>query len=358
VLLIAFPSLDVVKTSLWMIYGKPFHPTTHKNIFEVKLLQPASRRQLKFMALFCLPFLIAGSALTIHEVSFQITGAHAKGTIVRWETDDTSSAVFEFIDARTGQKIMVKNPLSGGSYRVGDTVDVIYDPNNPRSAQINDIRNLLFALAFTSMFGFVEALMIFSIKGRIRAWTASSKGGYSESGVMLPPFTRIGYRDIGSSLEDGEMIVWTGKPTRSRFPWQFLAFIPLLLGLFVVFMVIDMGWSPSIILPSLVVPSLFIVFVAGMGFSFMRNTEYAVTNRRAIARRGSIMKLETSVEFGEIEDVHVKVNIVDRIFGTGGVIVTAGGFDILRFTALKEPYDVEELIREGMERAGNSKTHL
>lgn len=320
-------------------------------------MQQASHRQIKFMILFCLPFLIIGSALTIHEVSFLVTSAQTKGTIIRWETDETSYAVFEFTDPRTGQKVTATNPLSGGSYRVGDQVDIAYDPHNPVNAQIRDVRNLLFALVFTSAFGFITALMILTLKGRIHAWTASSTSGYSESGVMLPPFTRLGFRQIESSLEDDEKIMWKGKPTRSRFPWQFLAFIPLLLGVLAVFVIIDVGWSPSAIIFSLIVPSFFIFFVAIIGFAFMKNTEYAITNKRVIILRGAFIKLETSVEFGEIEDVHVKVSLVDKIFRTGGVIVTAGGFNALSLSAFREPHKIERLIREAMERNRDSINH-
>ena len=103
--------------------------------------------------------------MTFHEVIFLTSCSQTKGVIVRWETDDTSYPVFEFTDPRTGEKITKANPISGGNYRVGDQVDIIYDPNNPTNAQIKDLRGLVFLLLFTSVFALCTVAGVLGLTG-------------------------------------------------------------------------------------------------------------------------------------------------------------------------------------------------
>jgi len=310
------------------------------------------------LTLFCLPFLILGVALTYREVSFLASCSETRGVIVRWEVDDTSYPVFEFTDPGTGEKITKANPISGGNYRVGDQVDIIYDPHDPTNAQIKDSRSLVFLLVWTSLFALVTVLSVLSLLGRIHAWTAMPIRNKADLEEGLPPFSRLSSGMQIESLRVDEKVIWRGKPSKMGFMWQGLVIIPFLLSALIVFAYIAEGWSWSVhtIIFFLVGACAFILIIPYMMLRVYRNTDYVITDQRVITQSGLGLNLETSIEFNEIQGIYVKVGLVDRIFGTGTVIVTTVDFTSPRLAALKEPHKVQELLQEAVEKARRTRT--
>jgi membrane protein YdbS with pleckstrin-like domain len=243
--------------------------------------------------------------------------------------DDTSYPVFEFTVPRTGEKITKANSISGGNYRVGDQVDIIYDPNDPTNAQIKDFRSLMFLLLFTSVFAVCTAAGVLGLRGRIQVWTSTPAKERADL-EELPPLTKLNYGALTNALRVDEKVVWSGKPPGFRFFWWGLAIVPFFVVMLVVFVYIAEGWSWSAysIRFFLVGTCAFAVGIPLMMFGVYRYTDYMITDKRVITQIGLGVNALTSIEFNEIQDIQVKVGLVDRIFGTGIVTVIGAGSTI------------------------------
>lgn len=86
-----------------------------------------------------------------------------------------------------------------------------------------------------------------------------------------------------------------------------------------------------------------------------RNTKYVITDQRLITQTGAIGLDTRFVDLDKIQEVHVNVGLMDKIFGTGTLIVVTAGFVLVGvarpfccFAGLKEPYAVQKLLQETM----------
>ena len=102
-----------------------------------------------------------------------------------------------------------------------------------------------------------------------------------------------------------------------------------------------------------------------LGLMRYQNTEYMITDQRIITQTGAIGLDTRFVDFDKIQEVYVKVGFIDKMFGTGTVLaVTAGyvyvgtGGPFMRpsLAALKEPYEVQKLLQEAIEKARMTRT--
>jgi membrane protein YdbS with pleckstrin-like domain len=176
-------------------------------------------------------------------------------------------------------------------------------------------------------------------------------------------------------LKPNEKLIWSGKPVKKAFILPGLVSIPF--GL--IFLVFSLFWMQMA--ASMGVPAFFTLFslpfvLVGVLVMFgpsvfqlmrYRNTEYMITDKRIITQTGAIGLDTRFVDFEKIQEVYVQIGIADRIFGTGTLIaMTAGlsgffpsgsqGYGAMHglrpsFSALKEPYRVQKLLQEAMERA-------
>jgi uncharacterized membrane protein YdbT with pleckstrin-like domain len=185
-------------------------------------------------------------------------------------------------------------------------------------------------------------------------------------------------------LNANEKIIWSGKPVRKAFILSGVVSIPFGL-IFMAFAIFWMWTAASGGAPYFF--SLFgLVFVLiGFGIVFgpsllqllrYRNTEYVITDKRVITQTGAIGLDTRFVDFEKIQEVYVQIGVMDRLFGTGSVYaMTAGfsgfgprggygygygGFAFNRpsLSALKEPYEVQKLLQEAIERSKKEKTEL
>ncbi len=184
-------------------------------------------------------------------------------------------------------------------------------------------------------------------------------------------------------LESDEQVVWNGKPQRAPFVLPVLGFVPfgLFFLAFVVFFFFNAvaAGAPDFFL----FPVTFFVLIS-VGIIFVpiiwqllryRNTQYLITNKRIITQTGAIGMDTRFVDFDKIQEVYVTIGVADRLFGTGSLYaMTAGsggfgpmqgpygygfgrgsfGFQRPSLAALKEPYEVQKLLQEAVERRKTS----
>ena len=104
----------------------------------------------------------------------------------------------------------------------------------------------------------------------------------------------------------------------------------------------------------------FMLLIAGMFFFYsiilgfqaliiMFTTEFAVTNRRVIAKTGFIRRHTLEMLLPKIESVSVNQNILGRILNFGTVTVTGTGGTKESFRAIFEPLAVRKKINQIIE---------
>jgi membrane protein YdbS with pleckstrin-like domain len=186
-------------------------------------------------------------------------------------------------------------------------------------------------------------------------------------------------------LNENEKIIWSGKPVKKAFVLPALGSVPFglfFLGFSIFFLLgVSSTGAPGLFT---IFPLLFVAIAIGLTFGpslwqllRYRNTEYVITDRRIITQTGAVGLDTRFVEFEKIQEVFVKIGVFDRLFGTGSVyIMTAGssnfnpstgpytyGFGGMygfrpNLAALKDPYDVERLLQEAVERKRTNKSSM
>lgn len=76
----------------------------------------------------------------------------------------------------------------------------------------------------------------------------------------------------------------------------------------------------------------------------MSTTDFAVTSRRVIVKRGWLNRRTEELAVGSIEGVSLQQSIVARLFGYGRVIVTGTGEATIVFPPMANPVDFRRAI--------------
>ena len=180
---------------------------------------------------------------------------------------------------------------------------------------------------------------------------------------------------IDGLLDENEKVLWRSKPVKKAFILPGLASIPF--GF--IFLAFSIFWMWGAV--STGAPGFFTLFglpfvLIGLGLTFgpslwqflrFRNTEYVITNKRIITQTGAIGLDTRFVDFEKIQEVYVKIGIIDRLFGTGSVYAMTAGFSGFSpqagfryggfygsrpsLAALKEPYRVQKLLQDAIEKS-------
>ena len=94
-----------------------------------------------------------------------------------------------------------------------------------------------------------------------------------------------------------------------------------------------------------------------------RNTEYVITDHRLITQTGAVGLDTRYVDLEKVQEVYVNVGVIDKLFGTGSIFaVTAGQVYVGAqggrpyLASLKEPYEVQRLLQEAIEKARTPQT--
>jgi uncharacterized membrane protein YdbT with pleckstrin-like domain len=81
----------------------------------------------------------------------------------------------------------------------------------------------------------------------------------------------------------------------------------------------------------------------------MFTTEFAVTNRRLIAKTGLIRRQTLEILLSKVESVSVDQNILGRVLNFGTVTVTGTGGTSESFLAIVDPINVRNKINQIIE---------
>ena len=184
---------------------------------------------------------------------------------------------------------------------------------------------------------------------------------------------------LDNLLNEEEIVLWRGKPVKKAFILPGLASIPF--GF--IFLGFSIFWMWGAV--SAGAPGFFTVFglpfvLIGFGLTFgpslwqlmrFRNTEYMITNKRIITQTGAIGLDTRFVDFEKIQEVYVKIGIIDRLFGTGSLYAMTAGFSGFlsspgyryggfygsrpSLAALKDPYKLQKLLQGAIEESKNSR---
>lgn len=164
-------------------------------------------------------------------------------------------------------------------------------------------------------------------------------------------------------LAPGEAILWRGKPQKKGF----IATKALTLAPFaIIWLIIDSslilnafrGDSPWVLIPFMLLHLMPVwiwlgsVITAGRRW---KNTAYYVTNRRIIIQGGFFAVNENSLFFKDIRNTHVRIGLLDKVFGTGDIVFDNGmiyhtrngnrNAQLPAMEDLENPYDVYNRIQ-------------
>lgn len=164
-------------------------------------------------------------------------------------------------------------------------------------------------------------------------------------------------------LAPGEAILWRGKPQKKGF----IATKALTLAPFaIIWLIIDSslilnafrGDSPWVLIPFMLLHMMPVwiwlgsVITAGRRW---KNTMYYVTNRRIIIQGGFFAVNENSLFFKDIRNTHVRIGLLDKVFGTGDIVFDNGmiyhtrngnrNAQLPAMEDLENPYDVYNRIQ-------------
>jgi uncharacterized membrane protein YdbT with pleckstrin-like domain len=97
---------------------------------------------------------------------------------------------------------------------------------------------------------------------------------------------------------------------------------------------------------------LFFSLIAGLqALILITTTEFAITNRRVIAKTGFIRRHTLEMLLNKIESVAVHQDIIARLLNFGSVTVTGTGGTRESFKAIAEPIEVRSKINQIIEQS-------
>lgn len=81
------------------------------------------------------------------------------------------------------------------------------------------------------------------------------------------------------------------------------------------------------------------------------STHFVITSQRLIFRQGLIAKTGIEIPLERVNNVNFSQGIVERLLGAGDLLIESGGEDgQQRFTDIRRPEEVQNLIHDQMER--------
>ena len=87
-----------------------------------------------------------------------------------------------------------------------------------------------------------------------------------------------------------------------------------------------------------------------------QNTNFVITSQRVIFRQGLIAKRGMEIPLDRVNNVNFSQGIFERMLGAGDLLIESGGEDgQQRFTDIKDPAGVQNLLHSEMEKLRNRK---
>jgi len=135
-------------------------------------------------------------------------------------------------------------------------------------------------------------------------------------------------RYIDESLAPGEVVLMRGK-------WPTLFWVG--------------AWAALIVLGVAIVG----VFIFLRAAIVMRTTDFAVTNKRVVVKRGWLNRRTAELAVESVEGVALRQSFWARLFGYGRVIVTGTGDATLVFPPMAKPVAFRRAIETARAEAGD-----
>lgn len=146
-----------------------------------------------FIAVACL-LLSISYFLTRKTLHLRHTGLHTQGIVVMLERSGSYHyPVFRFKDAK-GRSFEIRSSVSSVSYSPGDKIAVVYDSEQPLSAQIDDAMSMYFGPAFIALFGSIFLTVGCVVYGFRNRFNAAGEWKFAR-GVRGTPNRGVGTRD-------------------------------------------------------------------------------------------------------------------------------------------------------------------
>ncbi len=95
------------------------------------------------------------------------------------------------------------------------------------------------------------------------------------------------------------------------------------------------------------------LFLLLKAWIYVHSTELAVTSSRVIAKFGFIRRETVELRHSKVESLHVKQNILGRIFNYGSVLVTGSGGTHAPIPYIADPLKFRSAALTGMEAVAN-----
>lgn len=138
---------------------------------------------------------------------------------------------------------------------------------------------------------------------------------------------------VEQSLTQGERILHIGRIS----PWSFFMSIVVAVAFFVMAISIFYfkrffggimpngleGWVVAAIIS--IAPFLIGFFMLIGLYIKYKTTEFGITNRRVIFKRGLFRRETSEINLSRIESMNLKQNIIERMFNFGDIIIYGGG---------------------------------
>ncbi len=168
---------------------------------------------------------------------------------------------------------------------------------------------------------------------------------------------------IQDNLMPREKILYTAKVSPA-------VFLPAALALVITLLVFAHGLSPAVVVHKPGTPApppsaanlfgvtllclagfflLYTLWLALQAAILMATTEFAVTNRRVIAKRGFVRRHTLEILLSQVESVSVNQNVLGRILNFGTVTITGTGGTSESFRAIVNPIGVRRKVNQIIE---------
>lgn len=134
-------------------------------------------------------------------------------------------------------------------------------------------------------------------------------------------------RYIDESLAPGEVIIRRGE-------WPTVFWVG--------------AWAALIVL-GIAIVGIFIFLRAAI---IMRTTDFAVTNKRVVVKRGWLNRRTAELAVESVEGVSLDQSLIARVFGFGRVVVTGTGDATLVFPPMAQPVAFRRAIETARAQAG------
>jgi uncharacterized membrane protein YdbT with pleckstrin-like domain len=142
------------------------------------------------------------------------------------------------------------------------------------------------------------------------------------------------------NLVGGEQVVLRARPHWAFFIWPILSYLFLLI--LVEFILKDTGLAPLAFL----ILFLFGLFLFLQSLSIVLSTEFAVTNRRIIAKTGLIKRHSLDMMLTKVESININQGLFARIFNYGDITVIGSGGTSQSFRAIAKPMELRAQVNK------------